>query len=152
MSVCIEEDWTNHGLRAVVLDNGTLRVVVLPELGGKIWQITDVRSGRDLLWHNPRLTARPIPFGSTYDDVFLGGWDELFPNDLAEVLGEESYPDHGEVWAAPWKWSVGQEQGEGRVMMTLTAPISACRLTKTVLLGERASHLQLHSRIRYAGP
>jgi hypothetical protein len=33
-------DRSYHGLRAVVLENNVLRVVVLPEAGARIWQIT----------------------------------------------------------------------------------------------------------------
>jgi hypothetical protein len=133
------------------MDNEFLRIVVLPELGGKVWQLTAVRSGRDLLWHNPRLKARTVPFGATYDDVFLGGWDELFPNDMPEELAGEPFPDHGELWASDWDWSVERGPEEVRVVLTLRAPISGCGVEKTLTLRSGESHLRVHSRITNHG-
>jgi Domain of unknown function (DUF5107) len=151
MTVRVTSDWSFRGLQALVLENGVLRVVVLPELGAKIWQITAVTTGRDLLWHNPRLAARPIPFGSAYDDVFLGGWDELFPNDVPEVLAGEPYPDHGELWASPWTWSIERDAGEVRVTLELEAPISACSIRKSLVLRDGASALLVSSSITNSG-
>jgi Domain of unknown function (DUF5107) len=151
MTARVSSDWSLRGLQALVLDNGLLRVVVLPELGGKIWQITALRTGRDLLWHNTRLAPRLIPFGSTYDDVFLGGWDELFPNDLPEVLGGEPYPDHGELWASPWRWSVERDSGEVRAVLELEAPISACSIRKELVLRDGEQTLLVRSSIANSG-
>ena len=150
MTVRVSSEWSYRGLQALVLENEHVRVVVLPELGGKIWQLTALRSGRDLLWHNPRLQARPIPFGSVYDDVFLGGWDELFPNDIPEELAGEAYPDHGELWASPWDWSVERAPGEARVTLELRTPISGCTIVKTLTL--RAGERSLSVRSRLANP
>ena len=151
MTVRVSAEWSFRGLQALVLENGIMRVVVLPELGGKIWQITALRTGRDLLWHNPRLTARTIPFGSTYDDVFLGGWDELFPNDVPEVLAGEPYPDHGELWASPWTWSIERDAGEVRAVLELQAPISACSIRKSLVLRDGGSTLLVRSSITNPG-
>ena len=43
-----------HGLRAMELSNDSLRVVVLPEAGAKIWQIHYMPTAADVLWNNPR--------------------------------------------------------------------------------------------------
>lgn len=148
MTARVSADWSFNGIPALVLDNGRLRVVVLPELGGKIWQVTDLRTGRDLLWHNDRLTARQVPFGSTYDDVFFGGWDELFPNDLPEELGDEPYPDHGELWATPWSWRLDDaDPNTARVTLSLRTPISACQITKTLTLAAGEARLRLSWKI-----
>lgn len=40
MDLSVNMDWSYCGLRAVVLENRLLRVVVLPEVGARIWQIT----------------------------------------------------------------------------------------------------------------
>jgi hypothetical protein len=147
MTVRVTSDWSYRGLQALVLENERVRAVVLPELGGKIWQLTALRTGRDLLWHNPRLPARPLPFGSVYDDVFLGGWDELFPNDVPEELAGEPYPDHGELWASQWDWSIERAPGEARVILELRTPISACTIVKTLTLRAGAPSLSVRTRI-----
>lgn len=112
MTLKVDQRWSVNGLGAVVLANGLLRVVVLPELGGKVLQISSGRSGRDYLWENPRNTLRQVPFGATYDDVFFGGWDELFPNDEPELTAGEQLPDHGELWASPSRMVEGRVAGD----------------------------------------
>ena len=140
----VETDWTLHGQPALVLTNDRLRVVVLPGLGGRVWEVLDLRSGRQLLWHHPRLAPAPVPFGTSYDDNFIGGWDELFPNDLAEELAGEPYPDHGEAWSVPWQWQV--EPGPDAVVrLTLTTRISACRLERVLRLAPASDTLVLET-------
>lgn len=148
MTVRVSDEWAYRGLQALVLENEELRVVILPELGGKIWQITGVRTNRDFLWHNPRVGPRQVPFGSNYDDNFFGGWDELFPNDVAEQLADELFPDHGELWSSPWSWSIEQENEHGAaVRLTLRTPISGCLIEKRVVLESAQASLQLHYRL-----
>jgi hypothetical protein len=148
MTTRVSSDWSFNGLQALVLTNGALRVVLLPELGGKVWQVTNLRDGRDLLWHNPRLTAAKVGFGSVYDDVFFGGWDELFPNDIPEELAGEQYPDHGELWAAPWTWHIEADGPRTvRVTLSLSTAISACRITKTITITDGDPHFTVSWRI-----
>ena len=98
----VSSDWTYRGLRVVTLENRFLRLTILPEAGAKIWQITYKPFDADLLWNNPRIGPSRIPPNSRYDDVWCGGWDELFPNDEVAVIEGESYPDHGELWTGDW--------------------------------------------------
>ena len=37
--------------------------------------------------------------GRRYDDVWAGGWEELFPNDAPGRFEGRELPDHGEWWA-----------------------------------------------------
>jgi len=39
--------------KAAVLDNGVLRAVFLPQLGGRLWSLIDLKTGRELLCKNP---------------------------------------------------------------------------------------------------
>lgn len=151
MSLSVSSDWSYRGLQAIVLDNGRLRIVVLPELGGKVWELHDLASGRQLLWHHPRLTPRPVPFASGYDDVFFGGWDELFPNDVPEVVADEPYPDHGEIWTLPWSWSVESSSDAVSVTLSVSTPISTCTLTKKITLGKGDTHLRVSSSVTNLG-
>lgn len=148
MTVRVSSDWAYRGLQALVLENEHLRVVVLPELGGKIWTVTSTRTNRQFLWHNERVHPRTVPFGASYDDSFFGGWDELFPNDVAEELAGEPYPDHGELWASPWDWTI-EHDGPDRaaIRLTLRTPISGCRFEKTISLTTGTPHLRLDYRV-----
>lgn len=129
----VDDGWSIHGQPALVLTNGLLRVVVLPGLGGRIWQVTHLPSGCDLLWNHPLLAPAPVPFGTGYDDNFQGGWDELFPNDLPELLAGEAYPDHGELWTSAWSWEV-LDGDAAAVRLRLITRISACEVTRTISL------------------
>jgi hypothetical protein len=134
MKLSVSTDWSYRGLRSVVLENQSLRVIILPEAGAKIWQITYKPLGADLLWNNPRIQPARLPSNSRYDDVWSGGWDELFPNDEVAVIEGESYPDHGELWTGEWDaepWSRPDEVG---VRLRYTTPISSIELEKTIRL------------------
>ena len=40
---------------AIQLTNSSLDALVLPTLGGRLWSLRDLRTGRDLVFRNPRL-------------------------------------------------------------------------------------------------
>ena len=40
-------------LRCLVLDNGILKAQILPELGGRLWSLEHLPTGRELLYRNP---------------------------------------------------------------------------------------------------
>lgn len=147
-----ETGWSLHGLPALVLSNRLLRVVLLPTLGGKIWQITYQPHGRDLLWQHPRMLPRAVPFGARYDDVFFGGWDELFPNDMPEELAGEQMPDHGEIWSIPWHWAISAQTDDAlTIHLWVETPISAVRFEKWITLREHESVLDTHYRLTNLG-
>jgi hypothetical protein len=152
MTVTVDTDWTYRDIRTVILENERLKVVLMPDLGAKIWQITYKPRGRDLLWHNPRLKPRQLPFHSVYDDQFFGGWDELFPNDMPETIAGEAYPDHGEIWTLPWQYEVERSgPDEATVRLWTDTPISACRVEKTITLRAGEAKLRFRHRILNGG-
>lgn len=152
MSVSVSTDWSYRDVGTVILENHLVRVVVMPELGAKIWQVTYKPKGRDLLWHNPRIKPRKLPFHSSYDDNFFGGWDELFPNDMPEDLNGESMPDHGEIWTLPWEWALETYTAEeARLHLWVQTPISACRVEKWLTLRATESRLRFHHKITNVG-
>jgi len=93
----------------VALTNGRTRIVVDPDRGGAITELTGGPSGDTWLFHDPsRGTAFPADH-PVYDDVWRGGFEELFPNDAPGVFDGRALPDHGELWNAPCK--VGRASG-----------------------------------------
>ncbi|MGH2550490.1 MAG: DUF5107 domain-containing protein, partial [Thermomicrobiales bacterium] len=99
-------EYERFGFKALVLENHLLRIEVLPELGGKIWSIVYKPTERELLWHHPEIQPHQSAPGSSFDDAFSGGWDELFPNDAPVTIEGGAYPDHGELWTANCSWHV----------------------------------------------
>lgn len=98
-----------RGLEAYLLDNGLVRAIVVPALGGKIASLIDARAGREWLWANPHLEPKPAEFGASYVGRHdLGGFDECFPSVAATRYPVGPWeatpiPDHGEIWSLPWK-------------------------------------------------
>ncbi|MBK9715752.1 MAG: hypothetical protein IPO81_31385 [Kouleothrix sp.] len=95
------------GFEAVQVDTGAISLALIPELGGKISSLRDLRSGREWLWRNPRMAYRRVPHGGSYVALAdTGGWDECFPS-----VAPCAYPsppwagaavqDHGELWSQP---------------------------------------------------
>lgn len=148
-SVCT--DWSYRGLHTVVVENRLLRIVILPEAGAKIWQITYKPLDVDLLWNNPRVPPNRVPMNARYDDVWSGGWDELFPNDEAGMIDGEMYPDHGELWTGEWSAEPFGTSDEVGVRLRFTTPISAISIEKTIRLRRGSSHIHFQHVLKNLG-
>lgn len=134
------------GLEALVLENAALRVTVLPELGGHVAELFDIAGGRDLLWHNPRTTPRPAPYGSYFDDWWSGGWDEIFPSGDRGSLHGEPLPYMGELWCVPWTAGSASDGDEASITATGFATVAPARFERRLSL--RADEPVLHARYR----
>jgi len=143
------DDHTRQGdCRAVVVENEFLRLTVLPELGAKIYDIVHKATGRNLLWHNPRIRPRKVPFGSRFDDVWSGGWDEIFPNDAESVVDSEHFPDMGEAWALEWDCSVEDQRDFIALTTKVMTPISPVEIRREITLRSGESGFACHYQIR----
>jgi galactose mutarotase-like enzyme len=136
----VDTRWALCGLDTVIIENARLRLVVLPELGGKILQLTSKRQGFDWLWNNPRVPPRRAPYGADFDNYFVGGWDQPFPTlEACQVEGEQ-LPYVGELWSVPWQWRESSAAGDGvSVEMQASATIFPARLYCRLELGDGAS-------------
>jgi len=132
----IDTSWQLHGLRVIRLENDQLCLDVLPELGAKIYNFIHKPSGRNLLFHNPRLDPAPAAFGACFDDNWCGGWDELLPNDLPRPApGGDMLPDHGEFWAQKADWQVLSVSATScEVRFSMNGRVLPTRFEKTILL------------------
>jgi hypothetical protein len=97
---------------ARVLENRYLRVVLLPEFGGRILSIIYKPTGHEQLYR----TQVGVPYG-------MGG--DTFYYDWLMVYGGifPTFPDaeHGKTWPKPWDFRVvKQDGGEVTVAMSLT--------------------------------
>lgn len=129
------DDRTRIGdCRAVIVENESLRLTVLPELGAKIYDIVHKRSGKNVLWHNPRIRPRKVPFGSRFDDVWSGGWDEIFPSDGESVVGIERFPEMGETWPLQWDYRIAKRRDSATLITSVMTPISPVKFTRKLTL------------------
>ena len=143
----VSTQWTYRGLRAVLLENRFLQMVILPDVGAKIWQIRYKPHDADLLWNNPRIAPARLPIGAKYDDVWSGGWDELFPNDETATIDGEAYPDHGELWTGEWQFEMFTSSDEAGVRLEFTTPISAVRVEKRIAIRPGESRIHFSHRL-----
>ena len=151
--VRIDEHWHYRSLRALVVENSQLRLVILPELGGKLWSLVYKPYDREIFWHHPRVEPRPSPYGATYDDAFSGGWDELFPNDATLTVNGDVYPDHGEWWTMPFSWEISTRTDEEvTIHLWRTGVVTTTRVDRWITLRAGEPRLHLRYRIHNDGP
>jgi len=147
---CVSE-LTLHGLRTIVLENDLLRVVMLPEAGAKIWQIRYKPLDIDLLWNNPSVPPSRQPLYANYDDIWSGGWDELFPNDEPGTLQGLDLPDHGELWTGVWDAEPLQLGDATGVHLRYSTPLSHFLVEKTLVLRPRSATLEVSYKLTNQG-
>jgi hypothetical protein len=86
-----------------ILENGFLRVTILPSYGGRILSIVHKPTNRELLYQNPIGTPYLMQQDIFYYDylVILGGIFPSFPE-----------PEHGKYWNQPYEFEVVSESPE----------------------------------------
>jgi hypothetical protein len=128
----------------LVLENDRIRLTVRPDLGGRIDQLVDRRSGRSWLYHPPGYAgaARDLPLGASFDDNWGGGRDEVFPNDAPGPFQGRELVDHGELWGRAWEVL---ESAPRRVRMRLACRTVPADVEKTVEVPREGAE----ARVRY---
>ena len=86
--------------KAYQLENEFLKLVTVPECGGKIYSILNKKNGFDFIFKNKRFPVSPKKYGADYFYSESGG-DELFP-----CLAGQNYPE------PPWEKVVLPAMGE----------------------------------------
>jgi galactose mutarotase-like enzyme len=128
---------------AVVMQNDAMRVVVVPEIGGKIISLVSRGTGREWLWKNPHLTLRKPPLDASDFGAFdAGGWDEVFPTVNPcrvpnSAWGNRMLTDHGELWYRPWQIVAAGTAMQAAATLSLAVddPQLPFRFERTLTLG-----------------
>jgi uncharacterized protein DUF5107 len=140
-------------LSALELENRWLKIRILPEVGAKIYDLIWKPSGKNFLWHNPRIDPQPAPIESEFDNYWCGGWDDAFPTCDECTFQGQRYPSLGELRSL--RWNVDSTSRRGRDLMAqLSAfgPISPVKAVKTVTLEGDSPVIRMHFRISNLGP
>jgi|RhiMetdeSRZDD1v2_1073273.scaffolds.fasta_scaffold200257_2 hypothetical protein len=152
MTTRVDSDARIHGLRAVELENDWLRVSILPGVGAKIYDLVWKPTGRNFLWHNPRISPQPYPVESNFDNYWCGGWDEGFPTCDECDFGGEHYPNLGELRSLSWTVeSVTQQSDGAAARLSASGPISPVRAEKTVTLSALMPAIRMRYDISHVG-
>ncbi len=147
----IYTEWKYREIEAITLENEYVRVDILPGFGAKIYNLVDLKTGHNLLWHNPRRPLTPAPFGSNFDDWWSGGWDDIFPNGIATTVDGDARPYLGEVWSLRWLWDVIDEATNPVVHVWTDAVITPARVEKWIRLEPGKPCLQMTYQITHTG-
>ena len=88
----------------IKLENSNLLVLVDINFGGKIVKLKNKNNQSDWVWFDESKYNKFLPDKySDYDSQWIGGYEELYPNDKVELMNGQLAPDHGELWSTHWK-------------------------------------------------
>lgn len=142
-------------LRLVMLENESLRVVIVPEKGADIISWVDKKSGVDVMLRLPMglrsckseisLFNQPKAFFSFYE----GGWQELFP--IASGFGKyygQNQPMHGEVSQLAWDYRILEDSGfRVCVEFSVRTVLSPFELKRRMILDEASPEILFEESI-----
>lgn len=148
----VEEVRGSAGLNEIVIKGERVTLRVVPEAGGKIWSLIENLSGFELLWRNPRVKLARTYAGAPFDDLWCGGWDDIFPTDPPCTVGDNSHHDHGDFWIAPWSWSIETETTECATVHLSQESVSLpCRVDKWITLARTSNEVRIKMRLTNLG-
>ncbi len=120
--------------RAVILENSYLRLVLLPELGGRIYQWVDKVSGRPLLYQNP--VIKPARWGYRGWWIGAGGLEWAFPVE-----------EHGFHEYQPWGYQISADRQQVAVTLTRVDERTGLRAEITVSLDAAHAYFTVSPRL-----
>jgi len=97
-----------RSFKAVILENRYLRLVFLPELGGRLYACTFKPSGQNLFYANPVLKPSywgPLPRDENWW-MAIGGLEWAMP-----------VHEHGYEWGVPWAYQVQQQPDQLSIVL-----------------------------------
>lgn len=121
-----------------------ISVEIDPNRGGAVTGIRSASTGDEWIYFDPKRRPEGASL-ENYDEVWCGGFEELFPNDAAGVIDGRSLKDHGELWQQPWKVLHQHVLG---AKMTYTCSTVPAEITKEILLNADSPALTIRYSIR----
>lgn len=116
----VSDAWTYRGLKTVVLENETIRVLVLADKGADVYSFVHKPTDTDFLWRSPWGVRDPHKFlpttgagPSVWLDVYEGGWQTVVPHGgyPSTVAGAE-LGLHAEISTMPWDATIIEDTPE----------------------------------------
>jgi galactose mutarotase-like enzyme len=138
----------------LTVDNGVLRVVILPQKGADIYALIHVASGIDFLLKTPAGLQPPTghpPRG--FLENYEGGWQVLLPNGNAACQYQgRLIPFHGEAALLPWK--IMEERDDARETLIRLAVRCQClplRVERCLCLRAGTPRLEIDDQVTNEG-
>lgn len=102
------------GTKSIVIESEKLKVIVLPELGGKLASIFNKPKEFELLFQNKADSYKKAGIYDDFGNYDASGFDDAFPSineGMVEVGGEQiRYPDHGEIWTMAFSGTIAGDK------------------------------------------
>lgn len=121
--------------KAIEISNGTIKIVVLPNIGGKIASIYHINKEFEFVFQNSENSYKQPKLYSKFEKFDAAGLDDAFPTiDSGEVEFEGKsimYPDHGEIWTGSFEILT---LGEDNVVLQYQSKILPYLYKKTIRL------------------
>lgn len=121
--------------RAIVLENDYVAVIILPELGGRIYRWVDKSTGRSLLYENP--VIKPTGWGYRGWWLAAGGIEFAFPVE-----------EHGLNEWRPWQVSFRQTASEATVTVSDVEDQTGLTVGASITLGADSGAMQISPWVR----
>jgi len=126
---------------AVFIENEYLRCCVLPDVGGRLYEVYNKASKSQVFFANPYLEMHP--------DNFEGG----HPWNLGGVEVNFPYFHHGNSYNDRWQWATVREaDGSAGVVMSFTSRPTMQRAIFRVMLRPRVARVDLAYRFENMNP
>lgn len=110
----------NNTFKQIQLRNEQLSIAFLPELGGKMIRLKNLKTGTQYLKTplNPGTDYHKSNYGEVFKSSDAFGFDECFPtvepsayeNPFADKGPKIQIPDHGELWSLPWNYEYSEDK------------------------------------------
>ncbi len=154
----VSTEWTYRGIDAAILENESIRVVVLTGKGADIISFLHKPSDTEFMWKTPwgirNPAALPSPTGhhsSVWLDYYEGGWQTVLPHGGhwdGKPIKEAEFGLHGDMNIIPWDCNVVVNSSE-RVAISFTASSmrSPVYVEKTLSITSNSMLLTLEEKV-----
>lgn len=148
----VETTWFDS-LRAIVLENDVLQVVLLPERGGEIHRIRHRVTGLDYLYlREPDITRFQADVSAgkigAPEDYFFNGMYTMFPNAATPtVLNGHQYEFHGDIRHVAWDYRIADDA----IYLSATSRNIPLGIERVFRLDESLPRIMVEDQIVYRG-
>jgi len=143
-----------EGFETIHVHTGVIELSLIPELGGKVSSLRDVRTGREWLWRHPRFPYKRVPHGGSYTaQSDTGGWDECFPS-----VAPCEYPsapwqgvaiqDHGELWSQSAEFEMDEQVDSVTLLTRSQGVVLPYTFIKKIDLAANSSLVRVNYEVR----
>ncbi|MEW6507750.1 MAG: DUF5107 domain-containing protein [Bacteroidota bacterium] len=109
--------YEENNLEHISLENDFIKVVFLPQIGGKMIKFINRKTGTNFLLdpQNKEKGYKKAFHGAPFRNYDVSGFVECFPTveacNIQTKLGSKiSFPDHGQLWSKPWRYQISEDE------------------------------------------